>query len=333
MHLEIGMGLVSRDADLGDYYLDFSNTTDEVGSGFYGPIDRDGVPLVDYDKLFSCPGVPARSGGYGVHYTPVTIAQYGLGLYSRHLKQENPGAYRLFLAQADWHSRNLGRTPGGWGVWLHPFDFPLYDLRAPWVSAMAQGQGISLLLRAFQASGEERYLEAARLAFDSFGHDLLEGGVSRRDATGDVWLEEYPTDPACHVLNGFIFALWGVLDYFRATGERCAGDLYRECSATLSRNMHRYQGVFWSKYDVLTGDNVSRDYHLIHIMQLKVMAQLNGDATLAETAQRWEGYARGNGWLLRTPFRCLRGVMRRVGLCRPKGVRGVNVTQPVTMAG
>lgn len=329
MHLDIRIGLVSRDVDLGDYFLDFSNTIDPVGAGFYGPIDENGVPLVDYDKLFRSSGVPGQKGGYGVHYTPVTIAQYGLGLYSSHLKHESPSAYRLFLAQADWHAQRLGMTPGGWGVWLHGFDFPLYDLRAPWVSAMAQGQGISLLLRAHQATGEKRYLDAARLAFDSFRHDLLEGGVSRRDVAGDVWLEEYPTEPACHVLNGFIFALWGVLDYFRATGDPGAGELYRECSATLSRNIERYQGVFWSKYDVLTRDNVSRDYHLIHIMQLKVMAELNDDATLAETARRWEGYAGGNGQLLRTPFRCLRGVMRRLGLCGKKGMRGVNIALPV----
>ena len=261
MSLDIRLGHVSDQKDLGDYYLDFSNTIDPVRSGLYGPIDGSGVPLVDYDKLFGSVRAAAEKGNYGVHYTPVTVAQYGLALYGSHLREAN---------------------------------------------------------------GERRYLEAAQFAFRAFDRDLREGGGARRDEAGDLWLEEYPTDPPCHVLNGFIFALWGVLDLYRATGDGAAGEMYRGCVDTLRKNIGQYEGMYWSKYHVFTKDNVSPDYHLIHVMQLQVIAELNSDTVLADTAKRWAGYAGGEHKLVRSAFRVARGVMRRLGVCGKKQLRGVS---------
>lgn len=324
MEFDIRLGNISDSKILGDYYLDVSNTVSPVMSGFYGPIDSDGVPLVDYDKLFEHSPIADKKGNYGIHYTPVTIAQYGLSLYSSHLKHSNSEYYRLFLAQANWHVDNLVAAPGNAGVWLHNFEFPIYKLHKPWVSAMAQGQGISLLLRAHQATNDRKYLEVACRAFQAFKLDIMAGGVSTRDQQGNLCLEEYPTDPASHVLNGFIFAIWGVLDYYRVTGESEAGNILEECIKTLCKNIDRYEGFYWSKYDVLTSENASLDYHMIHIMQLQVLAQLSGSVVLAETAERWAGYATGKHKVVRFAFRVTRGVMRRVGFCMKMQVNGVS---------
>jgi heparosan-N-sulfate-glucuronate 5-epimerase len=324
MEFDIRLGHISDKMVLGDYYLDLSNTIDPVISGYYGPIDDNGVPLVDYDKLFKKSPIDDRKNTYGIHYTPVTIAQYGLGLYSSHLKKPDSEYYRLFIAQADWHVDNILSAHGNCAVWLHNFEFPMYKLHDSWVSAMAQGQGISLLLRAYQATNNQRYLETAYRAYKTFNCDIWAGGVSFVDKQNNLWLEEYPTSPASHVLNGFIFAIWGVLDYYRATNDSAARNLYKQCIKTMRENINNYEGLYWSKYDALTQENVSLNYHMLHVMQLQVLAQLTRDTILAETAGRWAGYVAGKHKVARFAYRITRGVMRRLGFCEKVSVKGVS---------
>ena len=57
-------------------------------------------------------------------------------------------------------------------------------------------------------------------AFQSFQRPVSDGGVLVEDDRGHVWIEEYLVDPPSHILNGFIWALWGVYDYARWSGRR-----------------------------------------------------------------------------------------------------------------
>ena len=45
------------------------------------------------------------------------------------------------------------------------------------------------------------------------------GGVTYTDREGYKWFEEAIVEPPTHVLNGFIWATWGVYDYFLHTGD------------------------------------------------------------------------------------------------------------------
>ncbi len=52
-----------------------------------------------------------------------------------------------------------------------------FPLRPPWISAMAQGEGASLLVRVFQETGDERYAEAAQSALLPLDVDAVDGGA------------------------------------------------------------------------------------------------------------------------------------------------------------
>ena len=47
--------------------------------------------------------------------------------------------------------------------------------------------------------------------------DINEKGTQYKDEHGNIWLEEYPTIPTSHVLNGFIYAIFGIYDLYRVT--------------------------------------------------------------------------------------------------------------------
>ena len=265
--------------ELGEYYMLFAEKAD-----YNGAHDSSGVPLLDYH------------GRIGRQYNPIAIAQYGLGNYNLFCRSADSPRRQKFLLAADWLCSHLEQNSHGLAVWNHHFDWEYRDtLKAPWYSALAQGQGISLLVRAHKDSGDPRYLAAAQQALAVFYRNIAEGGVAFTDDRGDLWFEEYIVTPPTHILNGFIWASWGIYDYFLATGDSSAQELFSRAVQTLLRNLDRYDLGFWSLYEQ-SGTRLpmvaSRFYHQLHIVQLRVMHRLTGEAEFARVADRWESYSR-----------------------------------------
>jgi hypothetical protein len=269
----------ARGNQLGEYYMLFREKAD-----YAGPFDAAQIPMLDYH------------GEIGPQYNPIAIAQYGLGNYN--LFRRNGDRIRrgkVFLV-ADWLVANLEHNAHGLAVWNHHFDWEYRDrLKAPWYSALAQGQGISLLARAHAESQDLRYLDAAHRAVACFFKPVSAGGVTFTDERGDLWFEEYIVSPPTHILNGFIWAAWGIHDYFLATQETAAQDLFARAVQTLLNNLDRYDLGFWSLYEQ-SGTRLpmvaSSFYHQLHVVQLRVMHRLTGEEKFARIANRWETYGR-----------------------------------------
>ena len=264
--------------ELGDYYMDFGSKADYAGES-----DADGIPMLDYH------------GQIGKQYNPIAIAQWGLGNYNLFRASRDESRKQKFLRAADWLCNHLERNRSGVWVWNHHFDWEYRDtLKAPWYSALAQGQGVSLLVRAYQETGKLEYLHAAQKAFASFLLPLEDGGVTFTDERGDLWFEEYIVSPPTHILNGFIWASWGVYDYFLASGDPTAQVLFQQAVRTVLANLERYDIGFWSLYEQ-SGTRLkmvaSPFYHQLHIVQLRVMFRLTGEEKFAQFAERWNQYA------------------------------------------
>jgi hypothetical protein len=266
-------------SELGEYYMPFSEKAD-----YRGPHDRSGIPMLNYH------------GRIGLQHNPIAIAQWGLGNYNLHRQAGNPSRREKFLKAADWLCHRLEPNPHGFAVWNHNFDWEYRTtLKLPWYSALAQGQGISVLVRAYAETRSATYLDAATRAFRSFLASTDQGGVSFTDNHGDLWFEEYIVSPPTHILNGFIWAAWGIHDYVLATGDAAAHNLFTRAVATLRNNLGRYDLGFWSLYEE-SGTRLpmlaSPFYHRLHIVQLGVMHRLTSDKVFADWADRWEGYAK-----------------------------------------
>ncbi len=162
-----------------------------------------------------------------------------------------------------------------------------YDLPAPWFSAMAQGQAASLLVRAATVLERPdllaRGLDATR--------SLTQPPLVAQAEEGPV-LQEYPTSPPAHVLNGWIFGLWGLYDVSASMSAEAADKAFHDGAVALARRLPRYDVLDgWSRYDLyphrLT-HVASPFYHRLHVAQLRVMAALvPGEPAFAGTAERW----------------------------------------------
>jgi len=251
-------------------------------ANYPGPYDSNGIPILDYQ------------GSLGPRYNPIAIAQFGLGNFNAFRRSGPAGRLAKFLAVADWLVSNLESNPAGLRVWNHHFDWEYRTtLRAPWQSALAQSQGISVLVRAYEETGKDVYLDNAKSAFEAFMQTTDKGGVVYIDERGDPWLEEYIVSPPTHILNGFIWATWGVYDYWLATADVSARELFAATIDTLKRNLERYDVSFWSLYE-LAGTKLkmlaSPFYHRLHIVQLCVLHKLTGEDLFAQYAAKWSSY-------------------------------------------
>jgi heparosan-N-sulfate-glucuronate 5-epimerase len=264
-------------AKLGEYYMSFRAKAD-----YAGPYDGAGVPMLDYH------------GAIGLQYNPIAIAQWGLGNYNRFCETGDAGCEQKILKAADWLAGNLERNPKGLWVWNHHFDWEYRDtLKAPWYSGLAQGQGISLLLRAEALTRRGKYQQSAERASVSLAKPISEGGVLFEDGEGNLWIEEYLVHPPTHILNGFMWALWGVYDLWLARDDSSARSIFDRGVKTLQSNLARYDTGYWSLYEQ-SGTRLkmlaSPFYHRLHIVQLRVMTNLTGDPRFSDVADGGQGY-------------------------------------------
>lgn len=263
--------------ELGEYYMTFTKKAD-----YPGHHDDAGVPMLDY------------RGEVGLQYNPIAISQWGLANLNLMAGADGDLRKDRFRRAADWLVHNLETNEQGVDVWNHHFDWEYRDtLKAPWYSALSQGQGVSVLVRAHQVTHDESYLLAADRAMHSFSLSLDDGGVQWLGDDGCVWFEEAVVLPPTHILNGFIWALWGIRDHHLATGDETSGNLFEAGVETLRRHLGSYDIGFWSLYEH-SGTRLkmiaSRFYHRLHIVQLEVMHRLTGELIFKEHAARWASY-------------------------------------------
>ncbi|OQV18384.1 D-glucuronyl C5-epimerase [Hypsibius exemplaris] len=207
----------------------------------------------------------------------------------------------LFYVAADWLVRHQVRQTGGWPISVKR-KLGASELQPGWFSAMAQGQAMSTLTRAYRKSGSAAYLEAAVRALDLFGKSAAEGGITAVFLDKYVWYEEYPTKPPSFVLNGFIYALLGLYDVsLTATGEdqKRAHNLFADGVASLKALLPLFDTGSGSTYDLRhftlkSLPNIARwDYHATHVTQLLVMNSIAPDEMFQSFAQRWSEYMSG----------------------------------------
>ncbi|WP_327315035.1 D-glucuronyl C5-epimerase family protein [Streptomyces sp. NBC_01235] len=214
---------------------------------------------------------------------PVGQIQFGLGCLTSYRVETDPTRKAVFLerarAQADRLIAKRVETRGAW-YFPYPFDFTHAEhsgvvYKAPWYSGMAQGESISLFaqLAALEdgLSADERalYRSAADGAFASLLRaDDTNPWVVNKDQAGYLWIQEYPFKTAGtgdYTYNGMIFAMFGIWDYFRLTGNRLAAQLYDGTCTTIARHFALLRNPRWFSYYCQTHRIPTHTYHHHHI--------------------------------------------------------------------
>ncbi|WP_028778833.1 D-glucuronyl C5-epimerase family protein [Shimazuella kribbensis] len=271
------------------YYYDFVNgkSVEELTkpvSPFL--LDKNGMPMIQY--------------GGSTYYHPVRTAGNGL-YYLNAYKQLNKPEY---LEKAKQYANHLATLSASYSdgslFFAYKFKYTVLGrstetLTSPWFSAMSQGQALSLYIRIYQVTKETKYLTYANRTLKSMLKFVrtMPGAkpwVTTSDGYQYEWLEEYPTETKAHnrILNGFIFALYGLYDYYNATGNTIAKTYLQGGMTTILAYGDRYRlPNNYSYYGLKYNNAASSTYHNIHIRQLKQLYKMTGDIRFNNMSTRF----------------------------------------------
>lgn len=248
--------------------------------------DQNGVVVVDYSKT-------TIQGLHSIEYNPGAIAQFSLAFYNQYQLTGSEEYREHFLTQLDWLVTHYVDDPSHQSaVWKYEFEVPQHGVNyTGWASGLAQGVAISALLRGYQMMGNEEYLSVAEKAVNSMVVPVDQGGVAFLNGD-DLFFEEVPS--ANHILNGDVFALLGVYEYWLVTDSDAAKDMVDKNITTLKKWLPQYDLGYWSRYslDKETFGNhytiASPGYHDLHIDMLELLYVISGDTYFADMKAQWE---------------------------------------------
>lgn len=215
-------------------------------------------------------------------YFPVAIFQYGLGAWDLYLQTGDNRYEKKFLQCADWALEKQEDT-GAWNNFFYIFPETPYG-------AMCQGEGASLLLRAWKYTGQEKYLDSAKKAVDFMLLPVEQGGTALY-ADDMLQLLEYTHQKV--VLNGWVFALIGLYDWTLVCEEPCYKNFLDQTLASLCAMLPDFDNGYWSVYDA-EGRIASPFYHDLHIAQMQALYLITGNSAFDLTAKRWQTYKNKN---------------------------------------
>lgn len=268
--IHLRLGNCSWEKELGPYYIDFSDSIKNYEQNIWGgAFDDDGIPYI-------------LSEG-GKYYSIVNLAQYGLLLISR------PDVELLLLTKIASKIIDAGVYNNGLYLFVHHYHEEKYKVSPPWISAMAQGEAASFLYRLHQITGKEEYLEIAEKAINALSINVSDGGVLTYLDDKYVWLEEYPSNPPSFVLNGFIYAVFGLMDAQRIAPNENRSKLLNECIQTLVYAVPKFDCGYWSYYDLLKKELVRYYYQKnVHVIQLEALYEMTGNDVFSFYANKWK---------------------------------------------
>ena len=210
---------------------------------------------------------------------PVAIFQYGLGAFDLYLESHDVRYFNKFIQCADW-ALDHQEDAGSWD------NFSAMRENIPPYGAMCQGEGASLMVRAYIQTGDMRYKIAAKKAIDFMLKPINQGGTSVY-AGEEIHLLE--CTHASEILNGAIFAFFGLYDYCIIENNERYQILKQKVFETIVGSLCRYDRGFWSNYNI-DGNISSPFYHRLHIAQLEALTLISSDLRIIQTLHHFERY-------------------------------------------
>lgn len=222
------------------------------------------------------------------HYNPCGVAEYALVEFGNHLL--NPAVdkhIQAFDAQIQWLMAQAKELNCG-VVWYYE-----YPNQEKFISGISQGMIISTLLRAYQRTKQQKYLDFAWGAYRVLITPIENGGVLRSDEKYNWWYEEYLTAPL--ILNGHIYSLLGVWDLFRVTKDEDVRLSFIKGVEDIKNNISKFDMGFYTKYDAFTKEPSNNSYHYTHITLFRILFNITNDEFFNKFANKFQKY-HDRGW-------------------------------------
>lgn len=224
----------------------------------------------------------------GIVYRPAFVAMYGLSNLNKYLQTGNRNCLDTFLNQVRWLEENALVRSDGAVVWPHMFDQPEGSLilKAPWLSANAQGYAMSALVRGWRITRRPRLMELLHGAAKVFELDWSKNGV-RIESERHIVYTETPGLPAPGIMDGFMRSLLGLYDLYAETNSSRVKALFDEgvegLRYFLPRWDYKQKWTYYANQEYLSPPA----YHALNRTLLACLGRLTGDPGFLNYSYKW----------------------------------------------
>ena len=205
----------------------------------------------------------------------ITIFNYGLGLIDN--LESDKSLKTNIISILEWALNNQNEI----GEWQNMYEVPYFNLKYGWTSAMGQGLGISFLVRCYFLKlydNPNKILDKISKAKDALLQDKHITLINKSKI-----LQEFENTDFS-VLNGAVFALYGLRDYDLINKT----NLFDQYSSDLSNVLNKYNlSFFWTKYS-LSGIVCGKFYHRLHIEMMESLYYLTKNKKFKEHIKFWK---------------------------------------------
>src|SRR5574344_571102 len=200
---------------------------------------------------------------------PIQVFQFGLGSFDCYLQTKNERYLESFWKCVNFATSTVNHE-GGW------ITFP--KEKNPY-SSMAQGEGISLLSRAFLLSKDNKLLDIINKSMLFLKKETMKNGDN-----GPLFYE-FADKPI--VLNGMIFTIFGIFDYSLLTKKENDRIFFLSCVKALKEILPSFDCKHWCLY---REDNrlSSRFYMKIHVAQLQALYKITNEEIFLFYSNKWK---------------------------------------------
>ncbi|HBK72100.1 MAG TPA: hypothetical protein DDZ39_10690 [Flavobacteriaceae bacterium] len=228
-----------------------------------GSFDDKGIPLFNPESL-------KLKGKQSYH--PIVIVQYALAHYNLWIENNNKNHKDTFLKCANWLVNNYTyHKEYDLAIYYYYFDLKNPPVKAPWYSGMAQGQILSLFVRAYYETGDNSYIIVSDKIVNSFKTNLDKNGCNSY-LSGHIFIQEIAQNPKLYILNGALYAIIGLIEY---------SEISNKNNLEIDKFIKGIEGLlpkfdlgFWTKYSLGMRFNLSDVYYQqVHAEQLTYLGE------------------------------------------------------------
>lgn len=232
-------------------------------------------------------------------YHPVNSAWYINQMISSYKESKNKEYLDRAIATSKYLIKWSVTDEKGalWFPYRFSHDVKTLRLGTPWHSGMAQGMMLSTFVNLYDVTGDMYWKNVAARTVETFDRpksatDPWFRNEKLLDGRKFIYFEEYPAlDDAqnAHVVNGDIYALFGLYDYYRITGDKHAKWLFDVGASSIRDSFGAYRNPGKPSWYSTTfyGRTVwgnPKGYHKGVINQLRTLAKITGDSQFNDQA-------------------------------------------------
>jgi hypothetical protein len=225
----------------------------------------------DYGHVFSDGIIYERYPGQGMRIMPLATFEKADAL-------ARGGRTEEFLQAVD---AAIGIAAERSGRYELEYLMPFSGLRPPMRSAMSAGTAIMAVVRAYDATGDVKYLDAGW----HFAQEVLALGDSDGN---EIWFRHYHEAPWLRVLNSDLRTTYGLGFLVEATGDAELTAVYQRSLATILKRLPEYDTGAWSRYSQTRDANLN--YHDVQTQLLKYLYWQTKDVRFDQWWAKFKAY-------------------------------------------